>query len=450
MHSKKDYELKEAKWLENIPDDWKAFRLKDLIEISPTFSDGGPKNGDKCSVIPMDIVSEKGSFYEYEIEDYELIPEGLTAFQEGDVIFAKITPCMENGKGAFVKVLKTKYAFGSTEFHVLRPKNNLDGKFLYYYTYNPEYRKYAAENMTGAAGQKRVSTRFMQYTPIFLPSLNEQINIASYLSTQCKKIDKAIDLKKNQLNVLDELCKSIIHKAITKGLDENIKLVDSGNYLVGKIPVHWRIDRLKDLTLKIGSGITPTGGATVYVDEGIPFLRSQNIHFNGLHLEDVAFITEEQHSIMPNTHLKEGDVLLNITGASVGRCYYVSKNLCPANVNQHVCIIRPSSKLFTKYLYYYLRSDIGQDLISISYKGASREGLTSRELMSFVVPLPPFDEQELIANYLDNKCSKLETLEKSINDQIKTLEQYQESLIHECITGKRRVLEKDLKELVNV
>jgi len=103
----------------------------------------------------MELLSEYGTIDVSNQQLFEDISSGLTLFEPGDVLFAKITPCMENGKGAFVHSLPTRYAFGSTEFHVLRPSHSVHGKFLYYATFNPVYRAYAAENMTGAAGQKR-------------------------------------------------------------------------------------------------------------------------------------------------------------------------------------------------------------------------------------------------------------------------------------------------------
>jgi len=117
----------------------------------------------------MEFLSVDGKIDVTSVQPFEDIPDGLTLFEAGDVLFAKITPCMENGKGAFVESLPTRYAFGSTEFHVLRPNGFINPKFLYYYTYNSIYRAYAAENMSGAAGQKRVASRFLKDTRLFLP-----------------------------------------------------------------------------------------------------------------------------------------------------------------------------------------------------------------------------------------------------------------------------------------
>jgi type I restriction enzyme S subunit len=166
-------------------------------------------------------------------------------FEEGGVLFAKITPCMENGKGAFVTRLQTNYAFGSTELHVLRPRHKVNGKFLYYTTFNPSYRAYAAENMTGAAGQKRVSSRFLRDTRLFLPPLQEQEIIAAYLDTSCAAVDAAVAAKRYQIGTLEALRKTIIQQVVARGLDENVVLEITGNPWLDQIPAGWRLTALK-------------------------------------------------------------------------------------------------------------------------------------------------------------------------------------------------------------
>ena len=144
-------------------------------------------NDEMCTFVPMEFLSEAGTLDTTSLLVFEDVSGGLTLFEVGDVLFAKITPCMENGKGAFVESLPSRYAFGSTEFHVLRPSCAINGKFLYYYTYNPIFRAYAAENMSGAAGQKRVSSQFLKETRLFVPPLSEQLKIISFLTAKDKE-----------------------------------------------------------------------------------------------------------------------------------------------------------------------------------------------------------------------------------------------------------------------
>jgi type I restriction enzyme, S subunit len=159
----------------------------------------------------------------------------------------------------------------------------------------------------------------------------------------------------------------------------------------------WPHRKLRTMTVKIGSGITPKGGRSTYVVNGIPFLRSQNIHPTGIETDGLAFITPAQHQIMASSTTKSGDVLLNITGASIGRCCVLPRDFPEANVSQHVCIIRTNGELDPHFLAAFLNSDFGQKLISVCQAGGNREGLNYEQIGGFSVPAPPLREQKRIS-----------------------------------------------------
>lgn len=210
----------------------------------------------------------------------------------------------------------------------------------------------------------------------------------------------------------------------------------SGIDWLGDIPAHWEVKKLKYVVSKVGSGVTPSGGANTYQDDGIPLLRSQNIHNNGLKLDDVAFISKEVHESMSNSKVSNGDVLLNITGASIGRVYYYNGQLGEANVNQHVCIIRPDFKsIYTKHLTSILQSRLGQDQIQAAQNGASREGLTFQDLRNFDLLIPPLAEQAAIANYLDRKTAQIDALITRKEKLIQLLTARRQAIINEAVTG---------------
>jgi type I restriction enzyme S subunit len=180
--------------------------------------------------------------------------------------------------------------------------------------------------------------------------------------------------------------------------------------------------------------VTPSGGATSYLDEGIPLLRSQNVHFDGLRLDDVAYISEQTHAEMSGTQLIDRDVLLNITGASIGRCTFVPDGLGEGNVNQHVCIIRTTPRLHYKFLTYCLAGPWGQDQILSSFTGASRQGLGQRDLGEILVPLPPPPEQQRIAAYLDASCTAIDGAVAAKRRQIETLDALRKSVAHQVLS----------------
>ncbi len=202
-------------WLSEAPAHWTPSRIKNVAKLSPGYSGRPPTNDELCTVVPMELLSETGTVDTTSLQAFEDVSSGLTLFEVGDVLFAKITPCMENGKGAFVESLPSSYAFGSTEFHVLRPTYAINGKFLFYYTCNPIFRAYAAENMSGAAGQKRVSSRFLKETRLFVPPLREQLEIISFLTAKDREFRSLFGQIESQISTLTAYCKSLIHECVT-------------------------------------------------------------------------------------------------------------------------------------------------------------------------------------------------------------------------------------------
>lgn len=208
----------------------------------------------------------------------------------------------------------------------------------------------------------------------------------------------------------------------------------SGIEWLGVIPEHWEVKRVKDLTTKIGSGVTPSGGAEVYSENGIPFYRSQNIYNNRLSIEDIVYISEEIDSSMSNSRIRPYDILLNITGASIGRCYYAPTNFKNGNVNQHVCIIRPiQKKITTRLLHFQIISQYGQTLIEISQNGANREGLNFQQIKNFVFAIPTFLEQTAIANYLDTKTAAIDRKIDLLTAKADKYKALRRSLINETV-----------------
>jgi len=182
------------------------------------------------------------------------------------------------------------------------------------------------------------------------------------------------------------------------------------------MPEGWCLERLGILCTKIGSGLTPRGGQSAYVDEGIPLIRSQNVLVGRMDLSDVVFITHEQHAAMSGTYVEPGDVLLNITGASIGRSCTVPMDVPEANVNQHVCIIRPNRRhLLSGYLGHFLNSDQGQQRIWSYQAGGNRQGLNFGQISAFRIPLPPLPEQRRIAEILGTWDEAIALVERRID-----------------------------------
>ncbi|MBY8038089.1 restriction endonuclease subunit S [Vibrio fluvialis] len=274
---------------------------------------------------------------------------------------------------------------------------------------------------------------------LLVPNLpiQEQQKIAEILST----VDKKIDLIDQKIAETEKLKTGLMQKLFSEGVgvqDENgnwqphTEFQDSP---FGKIPKCWSVETLGEHTIKVGSGVTPKGGSKAYVDTGIPLIRSQNVLFGKFKLDDVAFITEQQHEKMKGSQLKPKDVLLNITGASIGRCAVLPADFEEGNVNQHVCIIRMSQAITPEFCGWFLNSNLGQKQIWNLQAGGNREGLNFQQIRSFRVPVLTVEEQCSIVEILSTVSDKLNLLEQ----QKAETQQLKKGLMQKLLTGEWRV-----------
>ncbi len=205
---------------------------------------------------------------------------------------------------------------------------------------------------------------------------------------------------------------------------------------VGVMPEDWDVACLSKKTTKIGSGITPTGGERVYKQTGRPFLRSQNVGWGQLLLDDIAFIDEATHATFNSTEIEVDDVCLNITGASIGRSVVADARIEGGNVNQHVCIIRTiKNDLHPHFLNYLLLSDAGQRQIDSYQAGGNRQGQNFGQIGSFLVPLPPIPEQRAIATALSDVDALIASLDKLIAKK----RDLKQGAMQQLLTGQRRL-----------
>lgn len=201
-----------------------------------------------------------------------------------------------------------------------------------------------------------------------------------------------------------------------------------------EIPESWVWCRLGEICSKIGSGSTPKGSN--YTEIGYPFFRSQNIQDYGLIYDDIKYISEEVQIQMKGTVVVSGDILLNITGGSLGRCALVPDDFKKGNVSQHVCIIRPES-VDNKFIHKLMLSPYLQQCIFSSTTGAGREGLPKYNLEQFIIPLPPLSEQQVVVSKLDELMRTCDELEASIRSSQKQNEMLLQQVLREALEGEK-------------
>ncbi len=432
-----------VEWIGEIPEGWNCKSLKymlrpgnDGIKIGPfgsalkseyLTSDGYKVYGQE-NVINDDFERgfrhiDENKFQELEV--YEILTGDLLITMMGTTGLAKLVP--------------SKIKKGIMDSHLIRVRpddNQVHPIFLQVLINDSAYIFHQKKLLSNGSIMEGLNSSIIKSFSIVLPPPPEQTAIATFLDRKTAEIDQLIANKEKLIALYEEEKTTIINRAVTRGLDPAAKTQPSGVDWLGDIPEHWEVKRLKYFVSKVGSGVTPKGGASVYQLDGIPLLRSQNIHFIGLKLDDVAYISQETHDDMSNSKVMVGDVLLNITGASIGRCYFADEVLGEANVNQHVCIIRPTTTIETKFLYYLLRSDVGQKQIDIEQTGSGREGLNFESLKNFNLCFPPPSEQTAIVTHIETECARLDAIIAKFKKQIELFKEYRTTLISEVVTGK--------------
>ncbi len=304
---------------------------------------------------------------------------------------------------------------------VLKPKRGIEinPRFFFYMFRTGFYKNYVERFAYGIA-DGQIPLRYVDFKRMYsiVPPLETQNTIVAYLDRKTQQIQEFIAKKERLIELLEEQKKVFISN-----------IFESDKF--PKTP-------LKYLIIKIGCGVTPLGGANTYVNEGVNFLRSQNVHFDGLHLDDVAFISEKVHAKMKGSQVQKNDVLLNITGASIGRCcvYNLDEE---ANINQHVCILRPSSKIQSDFLAFYLSTNTVQNQIFNSQDGASREGLPLGTIKKFQIPNVEKEIQSQLVSQVKEKSSELQRVINKAKSEIDKAKEYQESLITQIVTGQLKV-----------
>lgn len=361
------------------------------------------------SFVPMQSVSEDGTVDVTTIRKYGEVKKGFTNFRDGDILFAKITPCMENGKGCIVNDLKNGIGFGSTEFHVLRPKLELvTSEWIYYLTSWPEFRKECEKNMTGSAGQKRVPKTFLENYQIDIPSLNEQKKITGQLD----KVRDLIAKRRAQLDKLDLLVKARFVEMFGECKTN---------------PKKWEVCNLEDIA-QVGSS------KRVFVEElkesGVPFYRGTEIGAlaEGKKIEPELFITEKHYEKLCQATGKPqiGDLLMPSICPD-GRIWVVDSEEPFYFKDGRVLWVHQISANFNPvFLLYTLKDRIMTDYSSIA------SGTTFAELKIFSLKkCGVFNVPIQLQNQFSEFVVQIERLKDSISHSLEKLETMKKALMQE-------------------
>ncbi len=443
------YKESGVEWLGEVPEGWEVKRLRFVTQLNPSKSEIAKLDRDtEVSFLPMEAVGDDGSLILEKTRTLCDVENGYTYFREGDVTVAKITPCFENGKGAVMRGLLSGIGFGTTELIVARPQENeTTGDYLHLLFTSTPFRKLGEASMYGAGGQKRMPDEFIRNFKIAFPPLPEQQTIAAFLDRETGKIEELVTEQERLIGLLKEKRQAVISHAVTKGLNPDAPMKDSGIEWLGEVPEGWEVTRLKFVaTVQTGlaKGKVYTGKTTIEV----PFLRVANVQDGYFDLEEMAMI-EIPTEDLERYSLKAGDVLMNEGGDfdKLGRGHVWQGEIETCIHQNHVFAVRPTI-ISPEWLNTITGSDYAQfHFMTRSKQSTNLASISSTNVMDLPVVLPPTVEQSAIVAFLDSETAKIDTLVGEAQQAISLLKERRSALISAAVTGKIDVRNSDRSDL---
>ena len=434
-----EYKASGVEWLGEIPAHWEAKRLRFVVRTGITkgeVADLDPET--EVSFVPMEAVREYGGIDPDSTRPLCEVVEGYTYFRNGDVIVAKITPCFENGKGALATGLCNDVGFGTTELHVLRASLGVDPRFLLYLTFSDRFRRIGAASMYGAGGQKRVSDDFIRDFRHPLPDLPEQHVIADFLDRETAKIDALVARKERLIELLQEKRTALTTRAVTRGLDPNVPMKDSGVEWLGEIPAHWEVCRLRRVVSKFVDyrGKTPEKSVS-----GVPLITARNIKNQSIDFSlSEEFIPEELYpKWMVRGRPERGDVVITMEAPLGETAQIVDTGIALA---QRVILLKAdATKITNDYLKYQFAADSGRMELRTRATGSTALGIKASHLKSSLIAVPSMCEQDEISRTVRSESEEVDVLIAKVREAIGRLREFRTALISAAVTGKIDVRE---------
>lgn len=468
-----------------LPTGWAYAAIEDVADLNPKSFCVVPHAIDAMAhFIPMAAVAEE--FAGVDVSERRPIAEvqkGYTSCTAYDVLFAKITPCMENGKGCVVPSLPDHVAFGSTEFHVLRSTEAVTSNWLANYLSQKAFRKEARSNMTGSAGQLRVPSNWLRSIRIPVAPLNEQVRVNAKVAELLSGIDDGVAELEAARTKLRQYQQSLLQAAVQGNLTAEWRAqnlpVQTGSKLlqcilterrarwedtqrakalasstplrvgwqtkypepaapiVGdlpRLPCGWVWASIDQLSQLITSG--SRGWAEFYSDTGAMFIRSQDINQDRLELSEIARVTPPAKAEGNRTRVKKDDLLITITGANVGRTARVETELDEAYVSQHVGLIRLVVPALATYVHLCLIANAaGRGHLLAEAYGAGKPGLNLGQVSRACIPLPGLQEAEALVQILMQHFAAVDHLSAALKRQFGLANAQRQNILHAAFAG---------------
>ena len=389
------------------------FRIDQVCDVNPP-KDMSRFKGMEVSFIPMDAVSTTG-----EVDVSRTISgdgvKNYSVFQNRDVLFAKITPCMENGKGGIVDDLKNGFGAGSTEFIVIRPdEKKVISEWVQLFLSQSSYRIECKNHMTGSAGQKRVPPKFIAGTVIPVPALDVQRRIVSRIEELFSELDNSVSTLQKTKEQL-----KVYRQAVLK---------DAFKGVVEKKPI-------RQMSEFVTSG--SRGWAKYYADEGARFIRITDLTRDKIILKNdgIQRVNLPEETEGKRSRLNPFDVLVSIT-ADLGSIALIPEDIEEAYINQHIAMIRFENPQLGEFMAWYLKSDYGQKDLLKNKRGGGKLGLGLDDIRDTPVPDVSDATSKKIVSEIESRLSVCDSIEHTVDTALQQVEAMRQSILKQAFEGR--------------
>lgn len=423
-----DYIDSRESWLGKVPSDWTMVLLSQLVT---------PVKNKNIDLKEQNLLSlSYGKIKRKSIDSSGgLLPESFDGYNiiEANDIVLRLTD-LQNDHTSLRVGLATERGIITSAYTTLRPKNPKSAKFLYYLIHSFDIRK----GFYGMGSGVRQGLNYDEVKKLKLPipSVGEQEAIADYLDSEIVRIDSIISEAKASIEEYKAWKASIIYEAVTKGLDPNVEMRDSGVRWIGEMPTSWSRTKLSNCFETIGSGTTPTSDDDSYYGGEINWLQSGDIN-GGYVYETKKKITNDAYSAFSALKIYTAPFLaIAMYGASIANTSIVNIDAC---TNQACCVFGDANELVDMDFVFFAVLAAKEELL-LSARGGTQPNINQDVLKKLIIPIPTKKEQEDIAKYLVDKCTTIQELISEKETLVEDLESYKKSLIFEVVTGKRKVV----------
>ena len=431
------YKNSGIEWIGSIPSDWKLDKIKYIANLYGRIGWQGLTSEEYIDEGPFLVTGV--DFCKGRIDWNSCVHISEKRWEQADKIQIKnedllITKDGTVGKVAIVNDLNGKASLNSGVLLIdLKDKNSK--KYLYWVLCSDVFWTWFNYKNSGNSTILHLYQKDFNEFIYTLPELKEQKLIANFLDKKCSEIDSVIEKIAKQINLLKDYKNSLITETVTKGLNKNVPMKDSNIEWIGEIPEEWDVSKIKYSLILMGSGSTPDSSNPLNYDGEINWIQSGDLYGKSYIIETEKTITK--YALHGNKSLKRyiaPFVVVAMYGASVGN---IALSQIDSYTNQACCVMKGDNSLNNKYLYYFLIAN-RHEMLMLAI-GGTQPNISQQLIKNLNIIIPQFNDQQEIVDFLDKKCSEIDSVISKKESQLDLIREHRKSLIYEYVTGKKRV-----------